>query len=89
MTKAIKNKKTKVTIPLKWYLHDTEYRDRIINGRDAPATLKNVWITDNENYDESDMFIPFRITRETEDQDMAIAKLIADAPEMYHKLKSR
>jgi hypothetical protein len=59
------------------------------NGKEHTSDFKNVCITDNASWVESEIFIWFRINRATEKQDTFYANLIANAPAMYNALKHK
>jgi hypothetical protein len=79
-----------MSIPKKLYLHDGDYHMSIINGKYVKKHYKNVYIMDIPigSKVEPQVFIPLRIYKETEKDDMLLAKILTQSVEKYHKSKT-
>lgn len=66
---------------MKWHMHDGGYKVRYPNGQEYTERFKNVCITDHSDFDKSQMFIWFRVWKETEKEDILKVELIRSSPE--------
>ena len=75
-------------LPKKLYLYNTEYQVEMINGKKKEYDFKNVFITDLPPDDPEgtpDIWIPIRVYKATEAEDMLLAKVLTESIENYHK----
>lgn len=78
-------------LPKKLYLHDSDYRVEMKNGKEHTYNFKNVFITELPPGDNGtpQVFIPIRVFRESEEDDMLLARLMTESIEKYHENKTR
>jgi hypothetical protein len=74
-----------MSIPKKLYLDDPGYREVMTNGKPYTYNFKNVFITDKAVDGHWNVFIPFRVFKETEEDDMLLAKILTESVEKYHE----